>query len=97
MTPEKLAELFHETYQRLAPAFGCKARGAAKWQDEPNQSLMIAVATTVLEEIEKSHRETRAPRLSDIKIIGPILDVDKPVLGRIEFDRDLPIKTGAKP
>jgi hypothetical protein len=55
MTPEQLAELFHTTYERLAPSFGYETRpGTAKpWSEIPednnNKRLMIAVAREVLQ------------------------------------------------
>jgi hypothetical protein len=52
MTPEQLAQLFHETYEKLAPDFGYKTREASAkpWADVPeqNKQLMIAVAGEVL-------------------------------------------------
>jgi len=45
---EKLAKLFHDTYERLAPAFSYKTRkaSAVPWAEVPpnNKGLMIAVA-----------------------------------------------------
>jgi hypothetical protein len=45
--PEKLAKLFHETYERLAPQFGYETRkeSAKAWADVPpnNRRLMLAV------------------------------------------------------
>jgi hypothetical protein len=56
MTGEELAELFHETYEKLAPDYGYKTReaSAVPWSDvpEPNKSLMIAVAEQVLATIK---------------------------------------------
>lgn len=56
MTAEELAQLFHETYERLAPNYGYTSRGstAVPWRDvpEPNKSLMIAVAAKVMEELK---------------------------------------------
>lgn len=53
MTPEKLAKLFHETYERLAPCFGYTTRpdSAVPWEKAPekNRRLMVAVADFVLE------------------------------------------------
>jgi hypothetical protein len=55
MKPEELAELFHTTYERLAPDFGYETRpGTAKpWSEIPednnNKRLMIAVAGEVLQ------------------------------------------------
>lgn len=52
MTPEDLARLFHETYERLAPSYGYQTRkaSAVPWEavPEPNKSLMVAVAAEVL-------------------------------------------------
>ena len=48
---EKLARLFHETYERLAPSFGYDARNesAVAWENLPerNRTLMIAVADII--------------------------------------------------
>jgi hypothetical protein len=53
MTPEKLAELFHETYERLAPQFNYKTRkaSAVPWDAVPesNKQLMIAVCAEILD------------------------------------------------
>ena len=86
MTAEQLARLFHETYERLAPAFGYST---VKWEQLPekNRSLMVATATTVLQEVEKEYG-MRIPRLQDIKVIGPIMDSELPTLGRIELDTE---------
>jgi len=52
MNAEKLAELFHETYERLAPAFGYNTRKTSRveWERVPqkNRALMVAVSQTVL-------------------------------------------------
>ena len=52
MSAEQLAKRFHETYERLAPAFGYKTRraSAVPWEEvpEPNRQLMIAVAAELL-------------------------------------------------
>jgi hypothetical protein len=57
MTPEELAQLFHETYERLAPEHGYETRkdSAVPWKDVPpkNKGLMIAVTGVVLEEFAK--------------------------------------------
>ncbi len=53
MTPEQLAQLFHETYERLAPDHGYETREASAkpWADVPeqNRGLMVAVAGEVLD------------------------------------------------
>lgn len=52
ITPESLAQFFHETYERLAPDFGYKTREASAkpWDTVPeqNKQLMIAVCREVL-------------------------------------------------
>lgn len=49
---EELARIFHDTYERLAPAFGYRTRKASAvlWENvpEPNKRLMIAVAREIL-------------------------------------------------
>jgi len=56
VTPEQLAQLFHETYERLAPEHGYETRkaSAVPWADVPanNKALMIAVAGQVLKQIK---------------------------------------------
>lgn len=51
-TAEKLAQRFHETYERLAPDFGYRTREASAkpWSEVPdkNKSLMIAVCAEIL-------------------------------------------------
>lgn len=52
LSPDDLARLFHETYERLAPDHGYETRtaSAVAWEDVPanNKSLMTAVAGEVL-------------------------------------------------
>jgi hypothetical protein len=52
MTPEEMAEKFHETYERLAPEFGYKTRkaSAVPWEKVPekNKKLMVAVCAEIL-------------------------------------------------
>lgn len=53
MTPEDLAQRFHEAYERLAPDFGYATREASAkpWAQVPeqNRSLMIAVCAELLD------------------------------------------------
>lgn len=55
MTAEQMAQLWHDTYERLAPEFGYTTRktSAQPWEKvpEPNKSLMIAVARQVMRRI----------------------------------------------
>ena len=57
MTPEQLAQKFHETYERLAPSHGYETRkaSAVPWENVPanNKSLMIAVCGEMIEEVKK--------------------------------------------
>ena len=50
---ETLAQLFHETYERLAPSFGYKTReaSAVPWEQVPegNRQLIIAVCKEILD------------------------------------------------
>lgn len=52
MKAKKLARLFHETYEKLAPSFNYETRLKSRkpWKDVPknNKDLMIAVADEVL-------------------------------------------------
>jgi len=47
----RLAKLFHDTYERLAPEFGYKTREDTKEfnPNSPNGKLMIAVCKIVIE------------------------------------------------
>ena len=51
-TPEELARLFHETYERLAPSFGYETRkeSAKPWESVPvqNKLLMTAVCDEIV-------------------------------------------------
>lgn len=55
MTPLRLAVLFHDAYERLAPDFGYETRlGTREFRSaSPNGQLMMAVAKEVLEEMER--------------------------------------------
>ena len=52
---DRLARLFHETYERYAPDFGYETRkdSAVPWEDVPqqNKDLMVAVADHVLDQV----------------------------------------------
>lgn len=52
MSPTKLAQMFHETYERLAPQWDYKTRedSAVPWEQVPliNRRLMVALASEVL-------------------------------------------------
>lgn len=56
ITPEQLAQKFHETYEQLAPSYSYKTRkeSAVPWEDVPdnNKNLMIAVCAEILKFID---------------------------------------------
>jgi hypothetical protein len=53
ITPDVLAQEFHETYERLAPLHGYETRqeSAKPWEDVPenNKNLMRAVCAELLD------------------------------------------------
>lgn len=51
MTPEKLASLFHDVYETLAPAYGYETRKETREFDSnsPNGKLMVAVCKFIIE------------------------------------------------
>ena len=53
----KLAKLFHETYEGLAPAYGYETREDTKEFDRntPNGRLMVAVCSKILQHL--SHKD----------------------------------------
>ncbi len=55
ITPEQLANKFHDYYESLAPQHDYKTRksSAVAWKDVPenNKKLMIAVCKKILEEV----------------------------------------------
>lgn len=59
LSADQLAQLFHETYERLAPQFGYKTREASAkpWAEVPeqNKALMVAVASEVLKKLGNNH------------------------------------------
>jgi hypothetical protein len=70
ITPEEIARLFHETYERLAPEHGYHTRpaSAVPWEKVPggNRSLMVATVAEILPAIERSLRDLIADEIDDI-------------------------------
>lgn len=68
MKPEALAELFHVTYERLAPSFGYETRkeSAVPWNTVPeqNKQLMIAVSTHILQALNARQKDEEAPPIA---------------------------------
>ena len=60
----KLAILFHETYERLAPSFGYETRAETKKFDPstPNGKLMLAVCAEILS-VARAETEAAQDRL----------------------------------
>src|ERR1019366_6621033 len=67
LSDEKLAELFHKTYEDLAPSFGYKTRddSAKPWEDVPakNKKLMIAVCAEIRDRFEYGPRHQPPKRI----------------------------------
>lgn len=57
MNAEQLAILFHDTYERLAPQFGCETRTETRLFDSnsPNGKLMISVCQEILALLEEEY------------------------------------------
>jgi len=71
MNAEQVAKLFHETYERLAPAFGYVTRKSSrlKWDSVPqkNRALMVAVSQTVLNALLEAESAEKSDNKSSIK------------------------------
>jgi hypothetical protein len=56
-TAERLAQRFHDTYERLAPSYGWETQreSAVEWTDVPqrNRDLMIAVVREITDELKQ--------------------------------------------
>lgn len=68
MTPEQLAQFFHETYERLAPKYKYETRkeSAVPWSEVPdnNKKLMIAVAGEVLEHLSVAKEDVTPEQIA---------------------------------
>ena len=58
---EKLARLFHDTYERLAPKYGYETRKETRQFDPntPNGKLMIAVTDEIEKNLYESTKENK--------------------------------------
>ncbi len=89
MSPDELAQRFHEAYERLAPSFGYETRreSAVPWEEVPenNRRLMTATAAVAMqplasriEELEKGLRAIEPWKLREIAewfdLIDKLLD-----------------------
>lgn len=74
---ERLANDFHETYERLAPSFGYETRPDTKVFDPacPNGRLMIAVCGEVMSRFAEQVREKAANR-TVIQRVGRAIEAE---------------------
>jgi hypothetical protein len=82
MTPLRLAALFHDNYERLAPSFGYETRPETREfkPASPNGQLMIAVCQEILARLDCGHGETTTI-LADVPpehriLVGRLAGVD---------------------
>lgn len=72
MSPEQIAQAFHETYERLAPDHGYETREASAkpWDEVPesNRNLMVAVAAEL---VDAGVIPTFPRRDGDVTVLGP--------------------------
>jgi len=65
LEPEKLARIFHYTYERLAPTFNWETQRSCRtdWEQLPasNRALMVAVAIDVVAALNKPAPKTPIP------------------------------------
>ena len=93
-TPEGLARLFHETYERLAPEFGYETRTASSvpWENvlEPDRSLMVAIAAAVLATLDrKRYARSRRP---DSREGNTMSRTTESVLGHVQAERSMQVE-----
>lgn len=84
---EAIAKLFHETYERLAPAFGYETRKASSvpWESVPanNRALMTATCGALLERLTDAILPVRY--VVDTPA-GPVTDIDPAAMWQIPGD-----------
>jgi hypothetical protein len=83
VTPEDLAQLFHETYEDLAPEFAYETRleSAKPWDlvPENNKKLMVATAAAVMERIGKHMGRQHRAISTALSVLDHIGEVEAPV------------------
>lgn len=71
---EELAQLFHETYEELAPEHGYETREASRkpWSEVPenNRNLMIAVCSRILDGDSLASLRRDSERLARLEAAG---------------------------
>ena len=80
-SPEAVARLFHETYERLAPEFGYRTREASAkpWDEVPeqNRALMVATVREVLAALDSSDD----PRAENLRLHAEIRSLNGQIEG----------------
>lgn len=78
LTPEEIARLFHDTYERLAPEFGYSTRPETRQfdADSINGRLMIRVAEEVLLALADAMEERDEARKAITYATESLLDYD---------------------
>lgn len=73
MEAEKLARLFHKTYERLASSFGYETRPDTKEFDpkSPNGKLMIAVCREVISQVESETLDRAVAAIDKLMVHTP--------------------------
>jgi hypothetical protein len=71
MNKEELAKMFHETYERLAPAFGWKTKKGCNVSfeqlPERNKALMVATCQTILAALQEQNN-TAVALLNELSV-----------------------------
>ncbi len=86
----QLARAFHDTYERLAPAFGYETRLETKVFDpnSPNGQLMIAVCAQIAA-LTTSPRVDEGRALRREGIVAFSADIENPRVLKLHFDQDV--------
>ena len=79
MNALKLAILFHETYERLAPSFGYETRDDTKKFDETSKNgrLMVAVCGEILSILKAAEHSVEPTRESGEAIPGVCDEIEE--------------------
>lgn len=92
MKSERLAQMFHETYERLAPGHGYKTRerSAVPWCDLPedNKNLMIAVCGEILGRIGLQDEDEDEKKKFNILVVDDDEGIQQVVKDILEEHRD---------
>jgi len=87
MPPQKLASIFHDTYEALAPAYGYETRKETRDFDpkSPNGKLMIAVCEFIIKtEIDTLITQTHQQTIAEVVRIAESLPNYNKSFGAVE-------------